>query len=297
MPNPKPILFTDASRINAVQMEGVSLRHCGEQLSHFQDNCRLMMSVITAPPFWSVTSFQWGEACTKAARQTFGGHKDFEVAIEMASDKKRMKFETLTRKFMAEIVEKDLLQKDGIPEIRLKMTHSSKTLDQLLAGFPQEVSDIFSNVLRALTIQAWATFEAMTKELWQSVRDSSNKSFSRPTGQEWSNMKLGFDARSKIKDTFEFSFNNDPNIMNHLERSKIDPLALLRNILVHHGGKVDSKFKTAAAYHTSLKQFSTMGDNEIIPFNGPMVVSVIEPAITSGYNLIVAVDEWIEMHP
>jgi len=110
-------------------------------------------------------------------------------------------------------------------------------------------------------------------------------------------MKLGFDSRSKIRDTFAFGFKSDPYVMTHLERQKIDPLALLRNILVHHGGKIDSIFKNDAAYHASLKSFSTMNDGEIIPFDGKMVVSVIEPAITSGYNLIAAVDEWVERNP
>jgi len=183
MTNPKPVLFTEASAINAVQMEGVSLKHCRDQLTRFQDNCKLMMSVVTAPPFWSVTSLQWSEACTMAAHQTFGRKTDLEAAVKTACSEKRVQFESLTRKFMADIVEKDLRHKDGIPVIRLKMTHSSKTLDQLLFGFTKEVSEIFSNVLRALIIQSWTTFEVMTRDLWQSVSDTDSHGQLDKSGQ------------------------------------------------------------------------------------------------------------------
>lgn len=298
MVNVRSLRFLEVTAIDAVQMEGVALNYCDKQLSHFQDSCRLMMSVVSAPSFLTATLSQWSEACTRSMSEVYGNRMDnlTEGLISVTAEEKQKQI-SLSNKYMGEIVSMDMDGTNGPPHIRERMIQAYLLLDQLVGGFGEPVFEMFGNLLKALTIQAWATFEAMTKELWQSVNESSNSSFARPTGVEWTDKRLGFDARNKIRDTFAFSFKDDPLVMKHLERKCIDPLALLRNLLVHHGGKVDAIFKRDAAYHDSLKQFSLLNDGAIIPFSGPMVVSVIQPAISSGYNLIASVDDWIKRNP
>lgn len=297
MQTTRQINFAEAARLDAVQMAGTTLKHCGNQLSHFQSNCRLMMSVITAPPFMTVTSMQWSEACTKAARETFGEGIELATSLQEASPEKKKMFHRLSHQLMEKIVEVDIVAVGQTNSFNLKMAHVAKGMDQLLQGFHPDIAEMFENLLKALTIQAWATYEAMTKELWESIYDSTNKSFARPTRQEWSDNKLGFDARNKIRDTYAFGFSQDPEVLSHLTRAKIDPLALLRNLLVHHGGRVDSIFKKDASYHSSIQTFANLPEGTLVPFGGPMVISVIEPAIAAGYGLIAAVDKWIERNP
>ena len=297
MQHPRQINFAEAARLDAVQMEGTTLKHCGDQLSHFQSNCRLMMSVITAPPFMTVTPMQWGRACTKAARETFGEEVDFEISLQEAIPEKTKMFERLSHEHMAEIVGTDIVPDGETNAFNSKMVHVAKNMDQLLSGFHPDIAEMFENLLKALTIQAWASYEAMTKELWKSICHSTNTSFARPTRQEWSDKKLGFDSRNKIRDTYTFGFRKNPEILGHLDRQQIDPLALLRNLLVHHGGRVDRIFKKDAFYHPSVETFATLPEGTLVHFDGPVVISVIQPAIDAGYKLIAAVDEWIERNP
>jgi len=297
MPNPRQINFAEAAQLAAVRMEGTTLKHCGDQLSHFQSNCRLMMSVITAPPFMTVTSMQWAHAGTKAAHDTFGEGSDLATSLQEASPEQIKMLERRSHENMAKIVGADIVPVGETNSFNLQMTHVAKGMDQLLKGFHPDIAEMFENLLKALTIQAWAAYEAMTKELWESVRDSANKSFTRPTGQEWSDKKLGFDARNKIRNTYAFGFRQNPEILSHLTRARIDPLALMRNLLVHHGGRVDRIFQKDAAYHSSIQTFATLPERVRVPFDGPMVISVIEPAIAAGYDLIAAVDKWIERNP
>jgi len=294
MHNLRQINFAEAARLDAIQMVGTTLKHCGNQLSHFQSNCRLMMSVITAPPFMTVTSLQWSEACTKATRETFGEGADLATSLQEASPERIKLFEGLSHEHMAKIVGADIVAVGETNSFNLKMAHVAKGMDQLLKGFHPDIAGMFENLLKALIIQAWATYEAMTKELWDSVCYSKNKSFARPTGQEWTDKKLGFDARNKIRATYAFGFSQNPEILSHLTKPKIDPLALLRNLLVHHGGRVDRIFKKDAYYHSSIQTFANLPEGILVPFDGPMVISVIEPAIAAGYGLIGAVDKWIE---
>jgi hypothetical protein len=56
---------------------------------------------------------------------------------------------------------------------------------------------------------------------------------------------------------------------------------------------VDRIFKKDACYHSSIKTFATLPEGALVPLDGPMVISVIEPAIAAGYGLIAAVDKWI----
>ena len=228
-------------------------------------------------------------------RETFGEDADLATCLKDASEERVRDFERLSHSYMADIVKVDMVSNiDGSNPIQSKMDFANKTMDMLLTGFHPTASEMFGNLLKALVIQAWATFEAMTKELWESVANSSNLSFHRP--QRGEKDVIGFSSKDKIRNSYDLGF-NDPAIACHLHRQKIDALALLRNVLVHHGGKVDQIFKSAASHHPSLKELSSLPDGTVIPVTGPMVISVIEPAINSGYGLIAAVDDWIEKNP
>lgn len=298
MANHHQLNFIEVTAINVVQMEGVILNYCGQQLSHFQDSCRLMMSVVNAPAFLTATSFQWSEACTRSMREVYGCRMDnlTDGSMKVAPEEKQRQI-ALSNKYMAEIVNGDMDQTKGPPQIRERMIQTYLILDQLLCGFETPVSEMFENVLRALIVQAWATFEAMTKELWWSVHNSKNRSFSRPPWDGKPDSEPAFDNRKKIRDAFVHGFNDDPKIKDNLKRQAIDPLALLRNLLVHHGGRVDKVFKKDGAYHATLRTFASLPEGSVVPFDGPMVVSVIEPAITSGYDLIASVEKWLERNP
>jgi hypothetical protein len=57
---------------------------------------------------------------------------------------------------------------------------------------------------------------------------------------------------------------------------------------------VDRIFKKDATYHSSIQTFAKLPEGTLVPFDGPMVISVIEPAIAAGYGLIRSVDKWID---
>jgi len=157
---------------------------------------------------------------------------------------------------------------------------------------------MFEGVLKTIVIQSWAAFEALTRMLWEKISQSGNRSVVLPTDKQWRKDQLGFGSRGRMRKTFDFAFTVDnAAIQSALHRAAIDPLAVLRNVIVHHVGRIDQDFKDHSDGLAILEPYRLQDLNTPIEVDGVLVQSVVDPAISSGYSLIRAIDNWITSHP
>ena len=171
-------------------------------------------------------------------------------------------------------------------------------LEQLVMKCGPYIHGIFEGVLKTIIIQAWGAFEALARMLWEKALESGNASIVRPTEKEWKKERLGFGSRGGIRRSFDFGFriHNAP-IRSGLDPQIIDPLAVMRNVLVHHAGKVDADFIGHRDGLTMLDGFSALPLNAKIEIDGAVTRNLVDPAIERGYALIVAIDAWLVAHP
>ncbi|HSI10600.1 MAG TPA: hypothetical protein VK961_01090, partial [Chthoniobacter sp.] len=74
-------------------------------------------------------------------------------------------------------------------------------------------------------------------------------------------------------------------------------LALIRNVIVHLGGRRDSEFDRRAAPIPELQHFLSPNAPQKIKFTGPAVLDLIKSIPDMGLNLAICVDKWLLSHP
>lgn len=116
-----------------------------------------------------------------------------------------------------------------------------------------------------------------------------------------------FTMRHLFRESYRIAFNSDPGMEKVLNCRAIDELCLIRNLLVHKGGLVDKKFREDCEKATSLPhstpentarltEWSKKPDLYKFPFDGEFVMSMIDPVIDAGRDLVETVSLWLQSH-
>jgi len=152
------------------------------------------------------------------------------------------------------------------------------------------------DILKTALIQSWTAFEVLCEDLWKVAVTTYPALESSLTPKR--RREMGFRSRNKIRLAYQFTFKtNDAAIKSALESSSIDSLAVLRNVIVHAGGKVDPFFTIDSAGLAELDQLRALPSGTPIPFEGCFVRSVIDRVVPCGFALIRAVDDWLTTNP
>lgn len=288
----KPLNFVEASAIRAVQMENVSLTSvaCQESLEIYRESLRLVLGLAAAPGFSSMVTSQWTEACTRASLDVLGEAN--QTRLESASGEEMERLFNMANNLMGQIVS------ENSPLLHTNLEHSTRQLEQIVMNCGPYVYEVFEGVLKTVLIQSWAALEALTHTLWKKLEASSHTSIYRPDDKEWKRSQLGFGSRRTIRRTYKAVFPLDQSaILAALDPQAIDPLAILRNVIVHHAGKVDQTFKGECGQFPVLASLQNLALDTPIPIDGGLVHDVVDPALSGGYSLISAVDDWLARHP
>ncbi|MEG9502589.1 MAG: hypothetical protein MIN69_12145 [Methylorubrum extorquens] len=104
-----------------------------------------------------------------------------------------------------------------------------------------------------------------------------------------------FDRLEGIRAAYSMAFSDDSNeIDGILARKNIDAINGVRNLLVHQGGRIDSR------YLKSVSRIEGTPSGQIgaqLLLDGQTVADMVNDLITAGYDLIQAVDQWVQRHP
>jgi hypothetical protein len=194
----------------------------------------------------------------------------------------------------------------SLKEARRHIFEAHSNVEKMWSGTPW-MHDALHYYLQTLIIQAQIAHEVLTEELCKNALELGLKSTVSPTPKQWNS--LGFISRKKTRDTYEFVFPIDnTKIKDILYSPHIDALALVRNVLIHKAGIIDSKFLDAmtgapikpGAPSTpplpALSYFGNLGLRKKLLITGESVRKLLDPAIPLGYALIDAIENWIFSH-
>jgi hypothetical protein len=184
--------------------------------------------------------------------------------------------------------------------------------DEVFARVKGDATRELRNMMLAQFVLAYSAFETMSRDLWEAavnvcpdrlaptgnihidrnlVKSKSDYDFTRRAGTAL--LKKGaFQKLKGIRDEYENSFREHNGRINvALGNKSLDALSVVRNVIVHKGGTIDTEYQEGSR---GLKAFlPKLRIAQRLTVNGRMVAKIIIPAQQSGLELIQAVQSWL----
>lgn len=194
-----------------------------------------------------------------------------------------------------------------------KMVDRSSILD--FHAVNKGINALYTSML----VQCWTAIEVMATDLWEAavnvhpklLADLSGKGWhdNKPTNLATNNAaniarkkkkgsylrdKLPFASLKSIKQAYGYAFSMDETaIKTALMSPDLHFLSETRHILVHKGGKPDRKFKAAIKGHALARKIAKA---DRISVDGEKVTDLLTRTINPSFDLLKAVDDWIDKH-
>ena len=170
-------------------------------------------------------------------------------------------------------------------------------LEKLRETGEAELGEGLKAVLIGMLTGMWTSFEVMLEELWNATikeRPSLNDGWSKNERKD-----SGFRSTKKLKTLYACTFRHDADdIQNIVSHEQVEGLALVRNLITHKLGKIDTEFDGRRGPSIpSLSCFDAFKLHQEIEITGPVVQHLIGPFPVLGLDLIAHVDKWITDHP
>lgn len=177
------------------------------------------------------------------------------------------------------------------------------TLEHFICGLPI-FHGTMEYILKACVVEMWGAFEVLAGDLLKKSKQFNTNCFGHLTGSE---KKPKFYKREFIRESYRVTFDNDPRIEMELASRSIDELHIMRNLLVHNAGITDPDFEKQCSdaiklpFSTTentarLCEWAAIPKDSRILFDGRFVMSMIDPVIDVGWNLVESVGFWLQTH-
>lgn len=267
---PKPVLTTD---------------ECNKTFAVFDQNMASTIGLSLVPGISAMLSLHMMHAMDLA-------HQQFDMVPDMSQNEEERNSALWN---LASLHLQDIARKeegnwhDGV-------SGYTASLDRISPMFKAQSHEFLHGLLKAIVVQSWTALETLSKDLWELINASPNASFLRPTERQRRGERLWFTSRSGIRRCYAFSF-KCPKIDAAIHQDEIDAIAVLRNVIVHSAGRVDGDFQKEVGDFHQFSAVTSLAKTNLIPVDGKLVRSVIEPAIRAAYNLSARVDDWIKLNP
>ena len=151
-------------------------------------------------------------------------------------------------------------------------------------------------ILKNVLTLTWTAFETLSADLWRRVSTSGHSAIRVPTPKELEE-KISFITRSKILRSYRFLFPKDRIAFRScLAGDDVNALAVMRNVLVHSAGVIDGGFMVQGSKVPMLMPFIALGIDAKIELDGSLVRDLVCPIIAKGFDLVSAIDNWLQTH-
>ena len=175
---------------------------------------------------------------------------------------------------------------------RLRLPLGTQYIEQM-ANVNVGMQRSIKGLLQLVIVNAWTCFECFVEDLLKTSIQEHVASFPHISPDK----KWRFRSRDQIRDSYKQAFKPDgDNIKAAIFSDSITALALLRNILVHKAGIVDKDFTTGVQASPALTPFVGLSEGEEVKLDGEIVRSLFDPLINTCCDLLVAVDNWLQVH-
>jgi hypothetical protein len=191
------------------------------------------------------------------------------------------------------------LQMDWFEAAKAGKTASGITVGEVAMGVMvpaggAELEEGIDAMLNAIVTEMWTAFEVLAESVWNAADAVRPRLKQALQGKK----QVGLRSTLGIRNRYGFTFPVDnTKIMTALNDTKIEALALVRNIIVHLGGRKDTEFVTRGKPLAELSYFFGPKSPDTIKLTGPVVRDLIKPIPELGLALAISVDEWLLSHP
>jgi hypothetical protein len=195
-------------------------------------------------------------------------------------------------------------------------------LDAMQSFFQNDLSEAADAWLSAQITGTWTAFEALVEELWINALNLHPRGLAELKGAKKGSgddkkidlsllqrhhydlsSKMGhvlskrysFDRLEGIKNAYIEAFSPDGDIIKTIiSDPTLEALAQTRHVIVHNGGIIDAAYLK----HKSILPTAIQGDvGGHLKLDGEIAATLMAPAMQLGWNLIAAVDQWLDSHP
>lgn len=281
----------------------------------YDSNLKRVYALTIFPPAIVNATRQMGDL---AARVHFN-YKEQIVAGSIDEQTIRLKvFEAVE----ADADERDLILRAGGDKARNyldgEIAFGFRALNEFLKGELRAGAHAW---LSAQITGVWTAFESMAEELWATAVNAHPRGLAelkgtrRGQGEDRKvdlkflqihdydlSTKMGtvlkeryaFDKLEEVRRAYaEASFDDDADIKRVISDRALDALALTRHVIVHNSGIIDLDFLKRKA---DLPAAIVDELGKPLPLDGEVTAALVAPVINLGWNLIIAVDQWLFTH-
>ena len=195
----------------------------------------------------------------------------------------------------------------------LKAFHVAKSNVEIQFSEILLFRNALDGLLKSMTIMAWTAFEVLAEDLLRGIFEARPSLDVRKTWKGDKRNAANFRSRSKIANYYRWTFDVDnAEILSVVDNSAVHALAILRNSIVHNGGRIDLTFqddrkglfkgivndpKNQPRFPIpELTRIKGRAIGYKIPFTGDMMRAFVDPVTPLGFGLVKAVDEWLTTH-
>jgi hypothetical protein len=161
------------------------------------------------------------------------------------------------------------------------------------------------SLVNSIVIAAWTMFESLAGDLWIGLVDVRPKQLYTPiTGHvaphDWDNLgerlsqQFNLSKLDKIQSAYAKAFGEQSDLAKVFDNQDLVVLYACRNLLVHSGGVVDTKFLERVDKHDPLSK-SVL--NDTVEIRGPLACTLIECARSASLKLLGEADRWLAANP
>lgn len=278
-----------------IQMEDAVLYSpaCNKALAAFQENVRLTQGLIAIPGWSAMIKMQWDMCINNAAIEISGpnGLLDSKNWTESQVIHWRLRRHELMKKEVEE----------HSPLVRDHLAATTSELDDLAMSCGPFVHGMMVGLLKSVCVQAWTALEVLIEDLHCWAIEDHPKCFSieirdkTKRTREFGEKRFHFRNREAFRCAYNSAFSYDSRITAAIEHKSIDALVAVRNLIVHKGGVVDGKFmKDELPKAPTLNNLWVLEADKAIEFDGHTIHTLIGAAVGQGYELIRAVNNWLQ---
>lgn len=295
MPTSRPLKFCESSRVQ--NWESYTLRTyrakaCRRAAESYTENLKRGLGLSLVPGYAYMSGEDWREALI-AAKERSGLHDEQNSKL----------LQLATNIFMTTRHSRPLEKRKD------DFRTAQSNVEICMSLYDGVMKSSLTAILEAMVISAWTAFEVLAEDLHSNVLRERPSLDTRNSWTKEEKSNSSFSSRSKIANDYRFTFRKDNgDILASLDNPAVHALAILRNVLIHSGGKIDAGFqkhRTGFEVYPSkvkipipqLKLIRGQSVGYRISLTGPIVRAFTDPVTPLGFDLVKSVDEWLVRNP
>lgn len=276
--------FFEVSQIKPLPASDCTIEPLPEIYHNFLENFAVVawMKEFPGYTFWAGTKFDKAEL--QAQTDIIGSHRKAQTDVE------EKKVAAKTAFYMAKAL--NVPAKDWCRNV----AGNTLRFEGVVAHTGKHIHAIVHNLLKGIIVQSCTALEVLIADLFRKTRDKYGALME-------AKKNATFGSRFNFRAAYNTAF-NDASINTALNHESIDALSLLRNAIVHNAGVVDDSFMNSIPNTKGYpgyplcallqQQIPGLNVGAEIPLDGERVKEIVNPAMNQGYQLVVALEQWLK---